>query len=129
MLGSLAAIGVAVVWGLLLAVLDLGLGLIAVAVVGGWVIGTVVARGAWRTPEHPRATVVQALAALLGAASWLAGWFVAYLVSLAILPASSMTFGERLEQQPFLEWLTPQVFIVEAVELGLLAAIAWRSAR
>jgi hypothetical protein len=54
---------------------------------------------------------------------------VAYLVALAILPASTLTFGERLGQQPFLSWFLPQLFLLDAVELTLLTVIAWRSAR
>jgi hypothetical protein len=61
--------------------------------------------------------------------AWLAGSAVDYLVSLALLPGSSRTFGERLSDQPFPAWLAPQLSLLDAAEIVVLVVVAWRSAR
>lgn len=89
---------------------------------------------AWGASPHlPRTDLpgigVPAIAALLGALAWLAGSAVDYLISLALLPGSSRTFGERLADQPFTSWLAPQLSLLDAAEIVVLMVVAWRSAR
>ncbi|MBA3851300.1 MAG: hypothetical protein H0X59_02900 [Chloroflexi bacterium] len=127
--GLLVAAAVALVLGLLRAVFELGPGLLVVAAVGAWLLGEAVARVAWGAVPHlPRADVPR-IAAVLGAMAWLAGSAVDYLVSLALLPGSSRTFGERLSDQPFPAWLAPQLSLLDAAEIVVLVVVAWRSAR
>lgn len=128
-LGVPAVLAISAVWGLLLAVFDVDLGLVAVAVIGGWLVGQAVRMGTWSSADHPRMPAVAPLAAGLAALCWLGGSAVAYLTSLAILHSSTQTFSERLVAQPFLGWLAPQLSILDIIELTLLAVVAWRSAR
>ncbi len=127
--GLLVAVAVALVLGLLRAVFELGPGLLVVAAVGAWLLGEAVSRAAWGPAPHlPRADVPR-IAAVLGAMAWLAGSAVDYLISLALLPGSSRTFGERLLDQPFPAWLAPQLSLLDAAEIVVLVVVAWRSAR
>ena len=125
----MVAAGLALVLGTLRAILDLGPGLLVVAAVGAWLLGETAARAAWGPDLHESDASVPRLAAMLGVGVWLAGSFVDYLVSLAILPASTRTLAERLSDQPFLTWLAPQLSLLDAVEIAVLMVVAWRSAR
>lgn len=127
--GLIAAAGTAFVSGALSAVLDVDLGLIVVAALGGWIIGVAVARGTWRSPDHPPWSVPRAVAATLGAVAWLGAGLVDWIVSQAILPASERGLFERLAATPFLDWLAPQLSLVDGLEVLLLVVVAWRSAR
>jgi hypothetical protein len=53
----------------------------------------------------------------------------AWLVSMAILPASSRGLLDRLVAIPFLDWLSPQFSPLDIFELVLLVALAWYAAR
>lgn len=127
--GLLVVAVVALLLGLLRAVFELGPGLLVVAAVGAWLLGEAVARVAWGGAAHLPSTDVPRIAAVLGAVAWLAGSAVDYLVSLALLPESSRTFGERLSDQPFPAWLAPQLSLLDAAEIVVLVVVAWRSAR
>lgn len=105
------------------------LGLLVVAVVGGWVIGVAVVRGTWRGVEHQPSDATHAIGAALGALAWLGSRLVDWVVSLAILPGSTLSVGERLATTPFVDWLTPQLSVLDGVQVLLLMAVAWRSAR
>jgi hypothetical protein len=48
---------------------------------------------------------------------------------MALLPSSSRTFAERLESTPFLDWLTPQLGLLEMVGLLVYGAAAAYAAR
>lgn len=112
---ALLAVGLAAMsWALLRGILDLGVGLIAVSVLGGWGIGAAVRR-AYASPL---------LAATLAAAAWLLGLILTWLVAMAILPGSSRTFVERVEGTPFLEWLAPQFGLLEIAGLVIYVAVA-----
>jgi len=110
------------------AILDVTLGLLVVAVVGGWAIGVAVVRATWRSTEHP-AVGTRVIGVACGVLAWLGGRLVDWLVSLAILPGSTLSIGERLVNSPFIVWLTPQLSLIDGGQLLLLAALAWRSAR
>lgn len=126
--GALAAIGVSLVYGLLWAI-ELHFGLIAVAVMGGWVIGGAVAHGAWRGSLHVPSRRLRALAAVLGGAAWLGAGAVYYLIAQAVLPAAQTPLLERLSFDGFAEFLTGVYDLVHGIALATLAFFSWRSAR
>lgn len=113
-MGLLAAIA----WAFLKGILEFP-GVLALAVVAGWAMGAIL----WQVRAHP------ALAALLAVLAWLLGLVLTWLVSMAILPASSRTFLERVEGTPFLEWLEPQFGAIELVGLVLYVVAALYGAR
>jgi hypothetical protein len=115
--------------GLLAAIFQVELGLLAIAAVGGWAIGVAVAWGSWGFGVHPLITGPPLLAAVLGGLAWLGGSVVDYLLSLAILPGSTRTFQERVAQQPFGDYLGQQLSLVDGLAVVLLVTLAWRSAR
>ena len=128
-LGILAGLATAGVFAVLAAVLDARLPLLVVAAVGGLAVGLGVRRGAWYGLAHVPRRSPSALAVGLALVTWVGCQFGAYLLSLATLPASSLTFSERLASQPFLDWLSPQFGAIEILELFLLAGFAWYSSR
>lgn len=109
----------ALAWALLRGILELTTGLLAVAAFGGWAIGTSV-----RTAPHARP-----IALIAAGGSWLAGLVLTWLVAMAILPGSSRTFLERVEHTPFLDWLAPQLGVLDLAGLVLLTGVATYAAR
>ncbi len=109
----------AVAWALLKGIFELGPGLLAVAVLGGWVIGTLL--------YQVRATPL--LAAAISALAWLAGLILTWVVAMSILPGSSRTFMERIEGTPLLDWLAPQFGPLEIAGLALYVLAALYGAR
>ena len=65
----------------------------------------------------------------LGALGWLATLVGAWLVSMAILPASSRSFPDRLVATPFLDWVGPQLGLADVLALLLFIGFAWFGAR
>jgi hypothetical protein len=102
----------ALLWALLLGILELSVGLLAVALLGGWSIGAVLRQGR-RSPL---------LAGSIGALAWALSLVLTWLLAMAILPGSSRTLAERIEATPFLEWLTPQFGLLEIAGLVLFVA-------
>jgi hypothetical protein len=112
---SLAALA----WALLKGILELGIGLLGVAMVGGWAIGALL----WQVRASPW------LAAAIATLAWLAGLVLTWLLALAILPASSRTFVERVQGTPFLDWLSPQFGLLEIAGLLLYVLASLYGAR
>jgi hypothetical protein len=108
-IGLLAAAG----WAFLRGILGITVGSVVVAGLGGWGIGVCLRR----------ARLSPWLAAGLGAAAWLAGLLLAWLLAMAILPGSSRTLPERLAATPFPEWLAPQLGLVELLTLAVFVAV------
>ena len=126
--GIAMALPFAAGWAIAAAVLYLGAGLVLVAAVAGWLIGTAVALGAEPgTIRRTRATVTLAVAVSL--ATWLAALIGAYLLSLAILPGSTLPFVERLANAPFLEATAQQFLPLGPIELAVVAVSGWFGAR
>ena len=115
----IVALLAALAWALLKGILELSIGLLAVAVLGGWAIGAVL-RQARPSPL---------LAAALGALAWAAGLVLTWFVAMILLPASSRTLLERLGATPFLDWLSPQFGLLEIAGLALFTAAAAYGAR
>jgi hypothetical protein len=129
--GVAAAIGVALVYGLLWGVVLLQWGLIAIGVMGGWVIGKAVARGAWKGALHPVTRRLHALSAALALLAWFGAAWVAYLSSRALLE-SERTFAQRLGDLTFGQYMTEQYMaagLIHAIALAALVIMGWRSAR
>lgn len=130
--GVLAGIGVAIAYGISWGGLALSFGLIAVALMGGWIIGAGVRHGAWRGASHQPARVLQLLGAVLATGAWFGGAFVAYVVSRALLPESDLSLAERLADVSFADYIGQQYEAAGGVHAAALAALTimgWRSAR
>jgi hypothetical protein len=127
-----AVVASALVYGLAWGAVELQWGLIAVAIMLGWVIGAAVRHGAWRGQPHPTTRRLQLLAGVFGGLAWLGGAFVAYLVSRALLAESDLSFVQRLEALPFGNYMNQQYEaggIVHAIGLAAPAIMSWRTAR
>jgi hypothetical protein len=93
----------AVAWATLRSVLDITIGSLVVAALGGWGIGASLRRGG----------LPRWVAAGLAVVAWITALLLAWLVAMAILPGSTRSLAERLEATPFVDWLAPQLGIVE----------------
>lgn len=127
--GLAAAVGVGLLFAIIVGILDQGLGLIALSLLGGFAVGTAVHRGAWAGRRQVPRRAVPAIAAGLALVAWLAGHFGAYLFSLLLRPDSSLTFAQRLAQSSFGDWLAPQLGALQFIEILLLMGVALYSAR
>lgn len=129
--GAAAALGVALVYGLLWGVVLLQWGLIAVGIMGGWVIGRAVRNGAWRGVQHPRTLRLQALSAMLAALSWFGAAWVAYFGSRLLLE-SERSLVERLSDLTFGQYMSQQYEaggLFHAIALAAMIIMGWRTAR
>lgn len=125
LLGLAGALAYVVPAALLLAVLSITAGLVAIAVLGGWLIGVGVRTGAWRGLAHRPSKAPLALAAAIGALAWLAGLVLAWLISQAMLPTSTRPYLDRLAATPFPDWVAPQLAPLDYLVLGVLVVVAW----
>lgn len=128
LLGLAGALAYVVPAALLLAVLSITAGLVAVAVLGGWLIGVGVRTGAWRGLAHRPSKAPLALAAVLGAVAWLGGLVLAWLLSQAMLPTSTRPYLDRLAATPFPDWIAPQLAPLDYLVLAMLVIVAWVTA-
>lgn len=106
-------------WAFFRGILELSVGLLVVAGLGGWAIGVLVRS----RDAHPL------LAVALAAIAWLLGLVLSWLLALAILPGSSRTFFERVQATPFLDWMSPQFGFVEVLGLIVYVSLAGYVAR
>ena len=115
-------------WVVVGAILELRPGLVILAAVAGWLIGTAVALGAEPgTLRRQRSTIVLAVAVCLG--TWLVGTYAGYLVSLAILPESALNLFGRMANAPFVDLLATTFLpggLLQVVAVGLFG---WLGAR
>jgi hypothetical protein len=123
------ALVIALGYGVIRSVLDLSAGLLALSALGGWLLGWAVRSGAWSGRPHRPSGWPGALAVVLAVGAWIGGLIASWLVALWLLPESTRTFAERLGDQPFLDWLGPQLGPLEPVQLLVIVAVAWVSAR
>ena len=119
LLALAAGLATAVAWAVARVILELGPGSLVIAGIGGWAIGSLM-RQALGPPL---------LAAALGGLAWLAGLTLTWLLAMAVLPGSMRTFAERVGATPFLDWLAPQLGLLEAAALLVLAGLAAWMAR
>ena len=127
--GLPTAVGIGALFAFLIGVLDLDVGLLVPAAFGGWLVGVATRAGAWPAGRALPSRAVRGLAVALAAFAWLAGQFGAYVLSLVLRPDSSLTFDQRVAQSSFLDWLSPQLSLLQVLELLLLCGIAWYSSR
>jgi hypothetical protein len=127
--GVVAALGVALVYGVVAEVFDLSLGLIVVGILGGWAIGWAVAQGAWQGRFHLVVPRVRLIAALIGVFSWVAGTLVGYVCGQILLPAASTPVLQRLSVAGFAEYLSSSLISPSILGLAALALVAWRAAK
>ena len=121
-------LGFAVAWVVLESILDLSLGLVFLSAIAAWLTGTAVALGAEPgTFRRQRSTILLAIAVCLGI--WVVGSYAAYVVSLAILPDSTLDLPGRMANAPFLEGLAAGFVPGGVVELVALALFGWLGAR
>jgi hypothetical protein len=128
-LGVVVGLLVALAAGLLRSVLDLTAGLVALAVVGGWLVGAAVRRGAWAGLPHRPSTALAWLGLVLGLLTWVVGLLLAWVVAMAILPGSERSLVERLTGTPFLDWLMPQLGLADVLGLVLAGLFGWIGSR
>jgi len=137
--GGVAAAAVAGLWLATAGILGVTSGLLVVAIAGGYLVGLAVSAGWSADPSvngpapgvaegagRPTDRRPQLLAALLGAAAWLVGTYLAYLWGLFARPASSAPFIDRVRESPFLETLAAQLSVLELLQIGILVLVAWR---
>ena len=87
--GVAMGLGFAVAWVVLASILDLSVGLVFLSAIAAWLTGTAVALGAEPGSfRRQRSTILLAVAVCLGI--WVVGTCAAYVVSLAILPDSTL---------------------------------------
>lgn len=127
--GAAAVLGVAVAWAIAAGLFDISWGLVVIAALGGWIIGSAVGFGTWGVAAHRPERRVRWLAAGSGVATWLVGSLGSYLVALVTLPGSTLSLGERIANAPFVDALASQISLFDVIEILLLAVVAWRSAR
>jgi hypothetical protein len=127
--GLPTAVGIGALFAFLIGVLDLDVGLLVPAAFGGWVVGVSTRAGAWPAGRALPSRAVRGLAIALAAFAWLGGQFGAYVLSLVLRPDSSLTLDQRVAQSSFLDWLSPQLSLLQVLELLLLCGIAWYSSR
>lgn len=114
----LVALLSALAWAFLKGVLEFP-GALAVAVVGGWLIGEIL----WSVRAHP------VVAAVVATAAWLVGLVFTWITAMALLPESSRSLIERVQNTPFLDWLGPQFGWLETAGLVLYVVTALFGAR
>jgi hypothetical protein len=127
--GIAAAIPVALVYGVLADPFGLSWGLIIVGLVGGWIIGTAVAQGAFNGRFHLIVPRVRWLSALIGVTAWIAATAVAYVASQMFYQGATTSLAERLSLSGFVEYLNSTVFSPSILGLAAIAFVAWRAAR
>jgi hypothetical protein len=125
LLGSGAGLVAATLAAVFNAGLNLPIGVVVVAALGGWLIGRAVRQGAWAGRVHVLHRGPIVLAILLALGTWLAGEVGAWMLSLALLPESVRSFGDRIAALPFLDWLSPQFGPFEILGIFLLTGLAW----
>jgi thiol:disulfide interchange protein len=119
-LGLLAALATSIVWAVLSAVIGLHLGLLVVAAIGGWLIGSAL------KPAGPRARWVTGAIAV---DAWILGAVLDFVLSQALLPDAATSLSSRLTLTGFADYTLGTFDIVQAAAIAILVVVAWRSAR
>ena len=123
------AVLVTVAWLVLGGVLGLDWGMAVAAAAGAWLIGALVADGAWSGAPHVRRAGPPLLAVVLGLVAWLSGQFAVYLWTRLTLPDSHLGFAERVAATPFPAYFGGIFGPLEVLEIVLIATAAWLAAR
>jgi hypothetical protein len=124
-----AAVLVALAYGSLQDPLNLSWGLIVVGLVGGWVIGSAVAAGAFGGRFHLVVAQVRWLAALIAVIAWLMASAVGYVGSQVFYQGAATPLADRLSLGGFLDYLNSGVLSPSVLGLAAMAFVAWRVTR
>ena len=129
--GLLAGLVFALLYGASAELFGLTFGLPVVALIGGWIIGTAVAYGAWGESAHAPERSLRRGAVVFAVVGWLLGLVIAYVVSQAFIPAASMPLSDRLSLGGFFDYLLGLdiVRFIHLISLAFVALMAWRAAR
>ncbi len=129
--GILAALGTAVVYGILSEPIEFSLGLLVIGFVGGWLIGNSIAYGTWSGREHETRKPLRWIAVALAASAWVGALVIAFVVSQALLPQAATPLSERVTVSGFVNYFLGLdiVRFIHVVSLALMASMAWRGAR
>ena len=106
--GLVVALGIAVVWALLSAVLGFHVGLVVVAAFGGWLISI--------PYGYARNRLI--LASILD-----------FVLSQALLPAATTALPQRLTPAAYFDYVSGTFDVISVISIALLVIVAWRSAR
>ena len=128
-IGILAAIPVALVYGVLSDPFGLSWGLIIVGLVGGAVIGAAVAAGAWGGRFHLIVPRVRWLAVLIALLAWIGATSFGYVAGQFFYQSATTSLFDRLSLSGLLEYLNGSVFSPSLLGLAAMAFMAWRGAR
>ena len=127
--GVAAAAATGLVYGVFADPVGLSWGLIVVGLLGGWVIGTAVANGAFSGRFHLLVPRVRWLAVLIALIAWVWAAIVGYVASQLFYQQATTPLGERLSVAGFMEYLNSFVFGPSILGLLAMAFVAWRTAR
>ena len=129
-LGVLAGIVIAVVYGILSEPIEFTFGLLVVGVLGGWLIGNAITYGAWRGKEHETQRSLRWTAVAISVLAWVGALALAFFISQALLPQASTPLVSRLTLSGFLDYFTGiDLSFIHFIALALMAFMAWRGAR
>jgi len=129
--GIVAALGTALVYGVLSEPFEFSLGLLVIGFVGGWLIGNGIAYGVWSAKEHETIRVLRWIAVALAAIAWVGALVIAFVISQALLPQAVTPLSERVTLSGFVDYFLGLdiVRFIHVISLALLASMAWRGAR
>ena len=130
-LGWLAAAAFAVVYALSAELVGLTFGLPIVGLIGGWLIGTAVAYGAWGEIDHLPHRGLRLGAVALAVEGWVLGLILSYILSQVFIPQASTPLTDRLSLGGFFDYFLALDFarFLHLLALPAVAFMAWRAAR
>jgi len=127
--GLAAAVHVALVYGVLADPFGLSWGLIIVGLVGGFLIGAAVVRGAFNGRFHLIVPRVRWLAAVVAVVCWIGAALVAYVSSQVFYQGAATPLMDRLSVSGLIDYLNSTVFSPSILGLAAMAFMAWRGAK
>ena len=130
-MGWLAAAAFAVVYALSAELVGLTFGLPIVGLIGGWLIGTAVAYGAWGEIDHLPHRGLRLGAVALAVEGWVLGLILSYILSQVFIPQASTPLTDRLSLSGFFDYFLALDFarFLHLLALPAVAFMAWRAAR
>jgi len=119
----------AFVYGILADPFGLSWGLLVVGLVGGWLIGSAMAYGAWEGREHASVRALRWTAAVVALGTWVASSLVAYLGSQFFYQAATTPLMDRISVSGFIDYFQGTLLSPTLLGLAAMAFMAWRGAR
>ena len=106
-------------------------GLPIVGLIGGWLIGTAVAYGAWGEIDHLPHRGLRLGAVALAVEGWVLGLILSYILSQVFIPQASTPLTDRLSLGGFFDYFLALDFarFLHLLALPAVAFMAWRAAR